>query len=526
VQLLQSQVESTLAQLSARLALLEQAHRDELIEQRKTFEAQLHARDLHIKLLTEQLYCLRAEQFGKSSEKFNPDQLALAINEAEALTAAVPPDALPAGIVVPEHVRKRRGHRKALPSDLPQVEVIHDLDESEKICPHDGSALEKIGAEESKQLDYVPAKLQVLVHKRLKYACPCCDRTVKIAAAPPQLLPKSNASPGLIAQVVTAKYVDGAPLYRQETQWERRGLRIPRVTLARWTIEAGDKVVPLINLMSEHCLLNTLIHMDETPLQVLKSHKAPTSDHYMWVRCAGPPGKRTVLFDYDPSRGSAVPTRLLEGYRGTLMTDGWEAYDIVCAKQTLLHAGCWAHARRKFEAAYKAGAAAQLDRNRAGEMLALIGELYRVERRLKDNDAQEPERLHARQTHSKLIVERIHAWLIEQAQHVLTQSLLGKAITYTLNQWNKLSVFLDHPSIPLDNNRAENVIRPFVIGRKNWLFADTQAGAHASARLYTLVETAKANGLEPHAYLTRLFTELPTANTVDDIERLLPFKQP
>lgn len=524
----QQQDEPSLAQLIARIALIEQAH----MQERKAHEralkerdAQLQARDLQIKLLTEQLHLLRAERFGKSSERFNPDQFKLAINEAEALAAAVPTDAPPASIVVPEHVRKARGHRKALPEHLPQVEVVHDLPDSEKVCPHDGQALKRIGAELSKQLDYVPAKLQVLVHTRLKYACPCCDRTLKTAPLPPQLLPKSNASPGVLAHIATAKYVDGIPLCRQERQWERRGFPIPSVTQARWMIKLGDdKVVPVINLMNEYCCAQSLIHMDETVLQVLKSDKAPQSTHYMWVRCAGPPGRKVVLFDYDPGRSSAVPTRLLAEYRGALVTDGLSAYEAVAAQHSLLHAGCWAHARRKFEAAYKAGAAAQLDRNRAGQMLTLIGELYHIERRLTRQHATDTERLAARQHHTKPIVERIHAWLIDQVQRVLTQSLLGKAITYTLNQWPKLIVFLDHAVIPLDNNRAENVIRPFVVGRKNWLFADTQAGARASANLYSLVETAKHNGLEPYAYLVRLFNGLPNAKTVEDIEALLPFK--
>lgn len=491
---------------------------------RAYFHKEIASRDLQIKLLTEQVRLLRAQKFGPSAESFSVDQLKLALNEAESLAGLVPVDAPPASIVVPAHSRQARGHRAALPEHLPHVEVIHDLPESERVCAHDGAVLKHIGSDVSKQLDYVPAKIQVLVHTRLKYACPCCDRTIKVAALPAQLLPRSNASPSLLAHITTTKYVDGVPLYRQEAQFERLGINVPRVTSARWMIDlGGEKLMPIINLLNDHCAAQAVIHIDETPVQVLKSNKEPSSQHYMWVRCAGPPGKRIVLFEYDPSRSKAVPERLLHEYRGAILTDGYEAYDaVVKDRAPLIHAGCWAHVRRKFDEAKKA--AVNVERNRADDMLMLIRELYAIERMLKEQDADEVERLTVRQQQSTPLIEKIKQRIETQRPHILPQSLLGKALTYTLNQWPKLIVFLQHTHIPLDNNRAENAIRPFVIGRKNWLFCDTIAGARASANLYSIIETAKANGLEPHAYLTRLFTELPSAKTVEDIERLLPFK--
>jgi transposase len=527
-----------LAQLIVRIELIEKRHREELAER----DAQLKSRDLQIKLLTEQVRLLKAQKFSASSEQYSPDQLRLLFNEAESLAAATASsNDASASIVIPAHERKARGHRKALLAELPRVEIIHDLPESEKVCAHDGNALKVIGQDTSEQLDYVPAKLRVLKHVQLKYGCPCCDQSIKTATKPAQLLPKSNASPSLLAHIVTAKYVDGLPLYRQEAQFERLGIELPRVTQARWMIKASEKLTPLTNLMNEHCMAQSLIHLDETTLQVLKSDKAPQSDqqgcgnggnarsnfhhdHYLWVRCAGPPGKRIVLFDYDASRSSTVIKRLLPDYHGAIVTDGYGGYDVIAREQTLLHAGCWMHVRRKFDEARKGASDAQIERNRADEMLALIRTLYAIERQLKDSDAHDAERLLVRQQRSKPIVENIKHWIESQITQVLPQSLLGKALSYTLNQWPKLIVFLERGDIPLDNNRAENVIRPFVIGRKNWLFCDTQAGAHASARLYSLIETAKANGLEPHAYLTRLFTKLPAAQSVEDIEALLPFK--
>jgi transposase len=518
VQSLEQQEEH--ATLASRIALIEKTHREEL-EARDTSIA---SRDLQIKLLTEQVRLLKAQKFGASSEQHSPDQLKLLINEAESLAAVAL--TAPISIVIPAHERTARGHRKPLSADLPRVEVIHDLPESEKVCAQDGAALTVIGQDTSEQLDYVPATVRVLKHIQLKYGCPCCDQSIKTASKPVQLLPKSNASPSLLAHIVTAKYVDGVPLYRQEAQFERLGVPVPRVTSARWMIQLGiDKLVPLINLLNDHCVAQSIIHLDETPVQVLKGDKPAHSDHYMWVRCAGPPEQRIVLFDYDASRSSAVPKRLLSDYHGAILTDGYEGYGAVAREQTLLHAGCWAHVRRKFDEARKVASQADIERNRSEEMLALIRELYAVERTLKEHDATDAERLTARQHKSAPIIARIKDWIDTQRPQIVPQSLLGKAISYTHHQWPKLVVFLSQGYIALDNNRAENAIRPFVIGRKNWLFCDTVAGAQASANLYSLIETAKANGLEPHAYLARVFADLPAAQTLTDIEKLLPFKQ-
>lgn len=511
------------AQLASRIVLLEYAH-----------DQERQAREHRIALLTEENRWLKQQLFGRSSERrvddeVSPDQQRWLFNEAELLSPALAVNTEIATVTIPAHDRKKRG-RKALPSDLTRIEVIHDLSECEKVCPQDGTTLEVIGQESSEQLDYVPAKVRVLKHIRLKYACPCCQQHIKLAAAPLQLLPKSNATPSLLAHIATAKYVDGTPLYRQEAQFKRVGIELPRATQANWMMKLGEAVIPLINLMQEQLLMQPLIHMDETPLQVLKSDKAATAQHYMWVQAAGPPGQRLVLFEYDPSRSAQVPKRLLQDYQGTLLTDGYEAYTVVSAGTGMLHAGCWAHVRRAFDVASKA--TPQKDRH-ASIALDFIGQLYGVEKQIKVLRTAQEERgtvlsddevITTRTQHSAPIIEQFKGWLDTQVHHVLRQSSLGKAIHYTLNQWPKLIHFLNHAIIPLDNNRCENAIRPFVIGRKNWLFCDTQAGAIASARLYSLIETAKANGLEPHMYLTRLFTALPSAHTLADIEALLPFK--
>lgn len=490
-----------------------------------TLEAHGAAREERIGLLEEENRWLKAQLFARSSEKtpredISPDQAWL-FNEAEALAQAAA--AASPSVTILAHERKKRG-RKKISANLPRIEVVHDLPEGEKVCAADGTALERIGEEVSEQLHFQPAQVCVIRNIRPKYACPCCRQGVYIAPVPLQLLPKSMATPALLAQITTAKFVDGLPFYRQEAQWDRLGIPLGRATMAGWQIQLGGiHVVPIINLMKDLLLEAPLIHCDETRLQVLKSDKAPTAHHWMWVRAAGPPGRRIILFDYDASRGGAVPLRLLQGYQGILLTDGYEPYDKVAEALHLIHAGCLAHARRYFDAARKASEAS--DGGQARVALDFIGELYAIERALgdKDHPCRPEDRLRVRTERSVPVIEKFHVWLEALAPKVLPQSLLGKAIYYTLGQWSKLTVFLKHGEVPLDNNRCENAIRPFVIGRKGWLFNDTVKGALASANLYSLVETSKANGVEPHAYLTHLFTKLPYAKTVEDFEALLPW---
>ena len=472
-------------------------------------------------LLVQENRWLKQQLFGRSSEKRSepvPANQSWLFNEAEAVAAATEEVAQ---IVIPAHARKAPG-RKPIADHLPRVDIIHDLPEAEKICPTDGTVLERIGEEESQQIDYIPARVQVLRHIRLKYACPCCKSHIKLAEKPAQILPKSNAAPSLLAHIACAKYVDGLPLNRQEKQFHRVGLNLPRATTANWMIKLGETVIPIINLLNDHLLDGPLLHCDETTLQVLRSHKAPSSDHFMWVRAGGSPERNVVLFDYAPSRSAETAKRLLLGFKGILLTDGYDAYDNVATAQSLVHAGCLVHARRYFKDVIKAQPEAS---GRARIALDYIGKLYDVERELRQRKVvpTADEWLDVRQQKSAPIMNEFKSWLDDLAPKLLPSTLLAKAVHYALGQWNKLRVFLTEPIVPLDNNRCENAIRPFVVGRKSWLFCDTQAGATASARLYSLVETAKANRVEPHAYLTHLFTHLPAATTVDEFEALLPW---
>jgi len=474
----------------------EQAARNTQLDQEN---ARLGAKVLS---LQEQLNLALARRYAASSEKLSPDQIRL-FDEAEVEAHEEPTE--DETVTVPEHSRKKRG-RKKLPDTLPRVDVVHELSAEEQVCPHDGAALTEVGEVVSEQLDIVPAKIQVIRHIRKQYACKC-GQCIKTAALPPQPIPKSLASPGLLAHITVSKYQDALPLYRQETILRRIGLELPRATLANWMIKAGALVQPVINLLRDQLLAYDIVQMDETPVQVLKEPgKRAQSKSYLWLQRGGPPEQPIILYDYDPGRGAGVPLRLLDGFRGYLQTDGYTGYNAVVARNSLMHVGCMAHARRKFSDAVKA----QGKKKKSG----------RVEKQAKQLTPLE--RFNHRQQHAKPILERLRSWLDDSLPKVLPGSTAGKALNYLHNEWDKLTHYLDDGRLEIDNNLAENAIRPFVVGRKNWLFSTSVEGVNASANLYSLIETTKANGLEPYAYLRYLFTELPKADTVEAIEALLP----
>ena len=348
-----------------------------------------------------------------------------------------------------------------------------------------------------------------------------------IAPVPAQLLPKSLATPSLLAHITTAKFVDGMPLYRQEPQFARLGVPLGRATMAGWMIKLGGvHVVPIVNLLHELMLSDPLIHCDETRLQVLKSDKAPTADHWMWVRASGPPGRRIILFDYDASRAGAVPKRLLEGYQGILLTDGYEPYEAVARALTLVHAGCFAHVRRKFDEARKAQRTERRRqpgaRSRWSSSASSIWSSGRCGTRISRSALSIGCACAAEL--SAPIMAKFHAWLEALAPQVLPQSLLGKAVHYTLGS------VVEADDVPRRTAKCRSTTTAARTrsarsssARKGWLFSDTVKGAVASANLYSIVETAKANGVEPHAYLSLLFARLPHAKTVEDFEALLPW---
>jgi transposase len=503
--------------------------RDTQIQER---DAELEARDAEIAQLREYLRLLRHQRFGPKSEKGHPGQLWI-FNEAEQQMAETPaPGADGDEIPVPAHTR-RKGGRKPLPESLPVVEVFHDLPEQEKICAHDGTRLVENGREHSEQLEIIPAKLRRVRHIRPKYACPTCKQGVKVAPVPAQPIPRSLASPALLAHVATQKFVDGMPLYRQEAALRRIGVALPRSTLASWMVKVGRLVQPLINLLDEEILATGFVQMDETRFQVLKEPgRKATSLSYLWVMRAMDPARPAIVYHYAPSREGAVAEQLLEGFQGLLQTDGYAGYDAIGATQGVVHVGCFAHARRKFHEALKAqgggkkgkqrGRGGKPNASKAQQGMDRIRALYAVEKDLREGTADL--RYEARLARTKPLLDEMREWLDSVRDTVPPESLTGKALGYLHNQWPKLVRVLEDGRLELDTNAVENSIRPFVVGRKAWLFADTVAGAEASANLYSLVETAKANEIEPYAYLCHVFTELPKATCLEDFEALLPYR--
>ena len=477
------------------------------------------AYETRLRELYEQIILMRRRMFGTSSE--SAGQLHL-FDEAEVLAATsteaqdVAPLPAPASVVAQ---KPARGKRSPLPPELERIELIHDVPESERLCDC-GTPMVVINRVISEQLDIVPMQVRVLQHIRLVYGCKASEHAPVTAALPPQPLPKSNASPSLLAMLLTTKYVDGLPLARFEKVLARHDVTVPRQTLARWVIGASGTLQPLHNLMRDILFDAPFIHMDETVVQVLKEKgKSPNSQSYMWVQTGGPPGKPVVIYDYDPSRSGEVPARLLLGYQGYLMTDGYEGYNKLAKTEGIEHLVCWAHVRRKFVDAVKVqpkGCCGHAD-----QAVAMIGKLYAIEREHKDSPIEVC--YAARQEKSVPVLNELHDWMEKMLPKVPPKSALGSALSYMRNYWGKLVRYTERGDLPIDNNRCENAIRPFVVGRKAWLFSDTPAGANASAIIYSLVETAKANGVEPYTWLRHVLEHLPAAQTADEMDKLLPW---
>jgi transposase len=518
--------------------------RELLIEnQLKQHNKQLAERDNIISILQEKLRLAGANVYGARSERRDNDPQADLFNEVDALGLSSENETFEAGSVSGEdtgsdapsddtqtitYERSRTRGRKALPESLPRVDIELDIPESDKVCAC-GCQKNRIGSDSSERLEIVPARLFVERHIRYKYACPKCEEGVQIAATVPAMIPKSNAGPGLLAYVVTAKYQDALPLHRQEKIFNRYGVELTRQTLANWIIKCSQALDPVLDQMERALRCAPVILMDETTVQVNKEDgKAASSKSYMWIRRAlAPPDEDSphaadiTLYHYSRSRGSEVAAQLLDGYQGALMTDAYAGYNHVAASQHLVHAHCWAHARRKFVEAEKS-----LPKGKKSPAISAIlneiAKLYGVEKQIKTLSASDKQV--RREALAKPVLEKLHQSLLKKANEVMPKSAFGEAVHYTLKCWSGLTQYLKNGHIPIDNNGAENGIRPFVIGRKNWMFCDTVNGAHASARLYSIIETAKANNLEPYQYLRHLFTELPKANCEADVQKLLPWR--
>ncbi|WP_188927316.1 IS66 family transposase, partial [Shewanella algicola] len=393
----------------------------------------------------------------------------------------------------------RQPKRQPLPAELPRVEVTVDIDEADKYCACCQVPLHQMGQSCSETLEFVPAHIKVIKTIRPKYACRQCEQqgvevAIKAASMPATPIPKSMATPSLLSHIITCKYQFGLPLYRQETLFSDIGIELNRKTMSSWMIRCADLLEPLYQRLKVSLLEQDIIHADETPLKVLKADKLTS---YMWLYCCGddsPKGSTNiVLYDYHNSRAGQCAVDFLEGFSGYLQVDGYQAY----AQTDATLVACLAHIRRKFIEAKgnnkKAG--------KADVALNLIGKLYGIEQQIKGKSADEKYAI--RQQKSNVIVDELYQWLLQHQDKIPPKMALGKAIQYGLNQFGKFRRYLDDGRLSIDNNRAERAIKPFVIGRKAWLFSNTPRGARASAILYSLIETAKANNLIVHEYIAK-----------------------
>lgn len=466
------------------------------------------------------------KMYGSKSEKTSPEQLVL-FNEAE--SEAKPEIPEPTIEEITYKRKKKQGHREEMLKDLPVETVEYHLPEEEQKCEC-GAKLHIMSKEVRKELKIVPAQVSVVEHVQHIYACRDCEKnntntTVKTAKMPKPTLPKSIASSSAIAHVMSEKFVKGIPLYRQEQEWKRIGIEISRQTMANWLIQSSDRWLKLIyGRMKEHLLQKDILHADETTLQVLKEPgRSANTNSYMWLYRTGRRNAPIILYDYQTTRAAKHPIKFLKDFKGYLHTDGYEGYTSI-PEITLV--GCWAHARRYFVEALKAIPPKKEDKLTATEEgLAFCNKLFEIEREL--HDVSPEKRYEGRILKSRPVIDDFNAWLKHQRPRVLPKSLLGKAIQYCLNQWGKLTTFLLDGRLEIDNNRSERSIKPFVIGRKNWLFSNTPKGAASSATIYSLVETAKENSLNPFEYLKYLFDNLPNSDISDDevLDKLMPWSK-
>lgn len=484
-----------------------------------------------VKYYEEQFRLAKHRQFGASSEKsqYDLDQLSI-FNEPE-LLADNPRRAGNASMAEPELVEIEKHYRKRtrlttdkLPDDLPVEIIEHKLDESEQVCPECGSELHVIGQDKRRELVIIPAQIKIREHVRHVYSCRECEKDeygfpiVKLPVKEP-VIKGSFASPESIAHIMTQKFVMGVPLYRQEQEWKRQGIQLSRQTMSNWLIRATeDWLEPIYVALHEELCTHDVLHADETTLQVLREPgKTAQSKSYMWLyRTSGDSKHPIVLYDYQPDRRALRPQEFLKDFKGYLHTDGYDVYHKL--PENIVVVGCLAHARRKFDEALKA-----IPEKGRTESLALVGKrycdkLFELERDFADLSPNQ--RYEKRQESSKPLLEEFFAWA--DACNAAPKTPVGKAAYYALSQRKYLERYLLDGRLEISNNRAERSIKPFVIDRKNFLFANTSRGARASAVMFSIIETAKENGLNPYDYLKSLFETMPNG-TGDKTQLLFPW---
>ena len=466
--------------------------------------------------LIEEIRLAKQQRFSPSSEKnsLQPDIFDEAGVELPEDVQAQLDDA----IEVKGYVRKKHPVRRALPKELPREVVVHDILDAEKICDC-GAPLVRIGEEMSEQLKYIPAQLSVIQHVRPKYACKPCQENVKIAAMPILLLPKSIATPELVAHTIIAKYCDHLPLYRQEAMWQRLDIDLPRSSLCGWVLKVAELCAPLVVQLQKNIITHNYVQADETTVQVLDEvGRDNTSKSYMWVYRGGDLSHLSIVFDYQETRGGYHAKEFLMGFKGYLQTDAYSGYYWTEKDADIISVGCMAHARRPFAELIKLSEKPGL----AQDAIKFFQKLYAIEKYARENNFSPQARYELRNSKAPIILDAFKKWLDYHVPKTSEQSKIGKAIRYSLNHWEALTHYLKDGRIEIDNNAAENVIRPFALGRKNWLFAGSPSGAKAGALFYSLIETCKANQVEPYNYFCKMLHQIRFCKTNDDYQKLLP----
>lgn len=482
-------LQNQLARMQAQIDALEK-DKASLLEDKVEMQARIDH-------LLAELKLSKSQKYGKKSEKAPRGTF----NEAEQHQSIEPP----------KHHKKGK---QTLAAHFEREEVEHTLTVLD--CPCCGEQLHHCGSEDSEQVKIIPAKVSVIKHKQFKYACRHCEHeqlTSKIITAPKpaQPIPGSIASPEALAAVVTGKYCDALPLYRFVEILGRGGLELSRGTLANWCIKAGLLIKPLVKAMQRHLLGEHSLCADETRTQVLDEGDNPSSNSYMWVyRSNEVSHEPVVIYDYQAGRSRACAREFLAGFQGYLQCDGYSVYDDI---EGITPVGCWAHARRKYNDALKAESK---NKGRAHTAISFISQLYKLETQAKNKKLSPQARYQLRQEKALPILLQFKAWLDEASDKVTTESYIGKAIKYNLNQWPKLIRYIEDGQLGIDNNITERDIRPFTTGRKNWLFSKSVNGAQASATLYSIVMTCRANDINPYYYFLHLFKVLPNREAGDD----------
>jgi transposase len=499
--------------------------------EKQKYKEKINELESEVIVLNEKLKIALYRQFCRHAERWIDSSQALLFDCGEG--KAPVPEKSNEVTEVKSHTRKKKG-RKPIADNIPRIEIPLDISEEDRQCAC-GHEKKCIGEEIRERLVMIPEQVYVLQYHLKKFACSACEGTAEedikpavIMAKPPEnIMPGSIATPWLLASIFTKKYCDYTPFYRLEAAFKRIGVDISRQNMSHWQIKSCEKLEPLFKLMKEHLAEGKLVNMDETPMQVMNEPgRENKTQSRMWLARGGPPGQKVSWYEYAETRKAAHIKGILGNFSGWLQSDGYQAYETAMADITgCTPVGCLAHVRRKF---YEANAVTKNNETAAAAALNYIKALYEndneLRKKMENKETGRDEFTETRRKQSTVILENFHSWLETQKAEVLPGSLLGQAVKYTLGQWNSLIHYLDYWETTPDNNAAERAIRPFVMGRKNWVMSGSPKGAKSSCQLYSLIETAKENGLNPYWYLVEIYSRAPYMNDDSDWAVLLPWK--